>query len=523
MFKIKVKPAVEQALAAAFPLPKNSAKRALNKYTQTLAKLLHQAVLYGQTPAQRKLGTYSISLQRLANEGGQIGPKRLRVHAWLRANGLELVRTVIQGSNLTGRVSDVKLTDFADVEDDLAYVEECSCASTEREPIVDRQPYTTKSDEYHALQVDQASLRSYIQWLNEQANLLSDESKFRALQQARTILAMADSEGGYFHQRKKPSVFGRMYYEGLSIQNVNKELRRAILGDCWEYDIRSSVISWKMGFAQDDLDATGESISVRKAFQATTGYLEDKADFMRTIRHFIFMEGTNVPKELQTKLLKQAVTAISFGARATTLGWYDMSGSWTNPALVEIIKNQEERKRFLGDATIRKFIQEQNRLDEHIFGLFRRDAPEFLSKPFLLTPSGQVSKSKVLAFYYQHSETQVMDIVREVAARHGHKPLANVHDAVFFRNRLGVDLKSEIENEMQERTANPYWRLEATQLHAYRSISKDVLASEAEHRARIKEEERAAAGYQSPWSHGHTAGNPPDWQDSQKKVAQSEV
>ncbi len=177
-----------------------------------------------------------------------------------------------------------------------------------------------------------------------------------------------------------------------------------------------------------------------------------------------------------------------------------MSGAWTNPALVEIIKNKDERNRFLGDSTIRKFIQEQNFLDDYIFQSFKREAGDFLKSSFLLTPSGQVSKSKVLAFYYQQSDTQVMDVLREVAASHGLTPLANVHDAVFFRNKLSADLKSEIEFEMQERTANPYWRLEATQLHAYKSINKDVLAYEAEHRARIAEEERAAVGYKSPWS-----------------------
>lgn len=500
MFKISVNPAVEQALAEAFPSPKNSAKRAIYKYAHTLAKLLHQAVLYGQTPAQRKLGTYSISLQRLANEGGQIGPDRLRVHAWLRASGLELVRTVTQGSNRSGRVSEVKLTELVEVEDELASLELGNAEEWRTATEVYGTTDFMNLEDFHALAVDQASLRSYILWLTEDAKLLSHESKSQMLQQARTILATACSTGGWFYQRKKPSVFGRMYYEGLSIQNVNKELRRAILGNCWEYDIRSSVISWKMGFSKEALAAAEDTRAVRDAFQATTGYLEDKADFMRTMRHFVFLEGTNVPKELQAKLLKEAVTAISFGARATTTGWYDKSGSWTNPALVEIIKNPDERKRFLGDSTIRKFIQEQNVLDDYIFQTFKREAGDFLNSPFLLTPSGRVSKSKVLAFYYQQSESQVMNVLRDVAAKHDQIPIANVHDAVFFRKRLGAELKAEVEYEMQERTANLYWRLEATQLHAYQSISKDVLAYEAEHRARIAEEERAAVGYKSSWS-----------------------
>ena len=500
MIKITVRPEVEQALAAAFPQPKNSAKRALAKYVHTLETLVQQALLYGQNPAQQKLGTYSISLQRLANLGGQIGPKRKRVHAWLRENGFELVRTVTPGSNLTGRLSDVKFTANMTATVDTG-VENIDTGG----PVAGVFPVSNMTmhedpEQYDALEVDEKSLRSYIQWLTEDATKISDAEKLKTLTQARLILATAKADGGAYYQRKKPSVFGRMYYEGISIQNVSKELRRAILGDCWEYDIRSSVIAWKMGFAKQCLSSVQDSRDIREAFQATTGYLEDRADFMRTMRHFIFLEGSNVPKELQTKLLKQAVTAISFGARATTNGWYDMSGSWTNPALVEIIKNPEERSRFLADATIRKFIQEQNLLDDFIFEQFKRDAGDYLKSPHLLTPSGRVSKSKVLAFYYQHSETSAMNVLRDVAKKHGRMPLANIHDAVFFRKRLGGEIKSEIELAMQEHMGNSYFKIATTQLQGYTSISKEVLAYEAEHRAWIAEEEHLAAGYKSHWS-----------------------
>ena len=220
---------------------------------------------------------------------------------------------------------------------------------------------------------------------------------------------------------------------------------------------------------------------------------------MRTLRYFIFLEGGKVPPDMQRKLLKQAVTAISFGARAANAGWFNMAGQWANPALVEIIKNKDERQRFLGDLTIRKFIQEQNQLDEFIFDLFKREASDFLKQPYLQTPGGRVSKSKVLAFCYQHTETQVMDMVRELAAEHGRIPLASIHDAVFFRQRLGTELKSEIEAQVRGLTANSYWSLGAKQLQGYSCVSKDVLEYEAQHKRQIKDEEAMAVGYESPW------------------------
>jgi hypothetical protein len=502
VIRIEVRPEVERALSAEFPLPKNVARRALSKYVQVLEQLLTQAMMNGRTPEQVKLNTYSISLQRLANLGGQIGSDRKRVHAWLRDNGLELVRTVTQGSNLTGVVSTVKVTEMAILvpeTDDLTNKEMAITINRGSDDGIDEVD-TAQSQDIDWLEVDIKSLQAYIQWVTQQSKLISKEGQQRILMQASSILAVANSRGGKYPQIRNPSVFGRMYYEGLSIQNVNKELRRAILGDCWEYDIRSSVISWKMGFAKECLAALGSQQSIREAFTATTSYLEDREDFMRTVRHFIFLEGSNVPPDLQRKLLKQAVTAVSFGARATTTGWFNMAGQWTNPALVEILKNAEERQRFLGDLTIRKFIQEQNQLDDFIFDLFKREASDFLKQPYLQTPSGRASKSKVLAFYYQHSETQVMNIVRDVAARHDRRPLASVHDAVFFRQRLGSELKSEIEAVMREQTSNPYWSLGSKQLQGYLCASKEVLEYEAEHKRRIQLEEAMAAGYESPWS-----------------------
>jgi hypothetical protein len=501
VIRIEVRPNVERTLSEAFPVPKNSARRALGKYLKVLEKLLAQAMIYGRTPEQIKLNTYSISLQRLANQGGQIGPNRKRVHAWLRENDLELVHTVTPGSNLTGVVSTVELTELvslkfelqthSDTEEEGAGINS-HIEATQELDIVNK----AQSGNVDVLEVDMKSLKAYTHWVTEQCNMISEEEKKRTLLQARHVLAVASSNNGKYPQIRKPSVFGRMYYEGVSIQNVNKELRRAILGDCREYDIRSSVISWKMGFAQDCLAALGSQQPIRQAFAATTSYLEDREDFMRTVRHFIFLEGSYVPRDLQKKLLKQAVTAISFGARATSMGWVNMAGQWTNPALVEIIRNAQERQRFLGDPTIRKFIQEQNQLDDFIF---KREASDFLKEPYLQTPSGRVSKSKVLAFCYQHSETQVMDIVREMASRYGRTPLASIHDAVIFRQCLGVDLKSEIEAEIREKTANTYWRLDAKQLQGYTYVSKDVLEYEAQHRRRIQLEEQVAAGYASPW------------------------
>jgi len=187
-------------------------------------------------------------------------------------------------------------------------------------------------DYFDVLEVDIESLKSYILWIATEAKLLTLEKKQQALRQAKIILGVASVMNGNYLQRRKPSEFGRMYYEGVSVQNINKELRRAVLGDCWEYDIRSSVVAWKMGWAKSYIDSRGQGENLRRVFSATLGFLEDKADFMETVRYFTFEEDSPVPKDLQPKLLKQAFTAISFGARVSSVGWRH-SRATTNPEI----------------------------------------------------------------------------------------------------------------------------------------------------------------------------------------------
>ena len=119
-----------------------------------------------------------------------------------------------------------------------------------------------------------------------------------------------------------------------------------------------------------------------------------------------------------------------------------------------------------------------------------------LKLAYLQTHSGRVSKAKVLAYLYQHGETQVMDIVRATAAAHGRTPIANVHDAIFFKQRLGAELKAEVEWLMRAQTGNAYWHLTPKELRRYEARHQDVIAEEAAHKQRIAAEHARALSYE---------------------------
>lgn len=518
MIKLQVHPQVLAALVRAFPKPANP-QRALDKYTATLERLLFLSLQIPRNPEQSKLDLYAISLQKMAQQGGKIGPNKIRIHKWLKDQKLELVQAVTKGSNLTGRLSQVKLTDLVTMTNTLELEKEIAMDihnKTDREISAyltgddqanqalfdllypdydDRWTEEFILNQFDPIQVDARSLESYIVWLTTEATKLTKDKKAVALRQAQIVLASSNAFNGWYLQRKKTSDFGRMYYEGVSVQNVNKELRRAMLGNCWEYDIRSSVIAWKMGFAEQYLTSSGLEGDVGRTFPATLNYVEDKADFMRTVRLYVFDDHSKDAGEFHIKLLKQAFTAMSFGARLASSGWQDQSGHWNNPALVNILKNTHERNRFFNDRSVRAFIKEQNTLDDFLFKEFKIHHPDLVKLPCLLTHSGRLSKAKVLAYLYQHGETQVMDIVRAVAAKNERKPIANVHDAIFFKRRLGVELKSEIEWQMHSQTGNPYWHLTAKELKRYETRHFDAIAEDFAHKRRIAAEHAAALHY----------------------------
>jgi hypothetical protein len=507
MLQIQLDPIVLQTLQTHFP-KKNSAKRALDKYVTLLTNQFTLSVMHGRSAWMNSNDLYSISLHKQRNRGGQIGQHKIRLQNWLEDNDLELFSVSLLGTNMSKRLSVVKLTNLATLTNTVTVFKTPNEIETEnlrqqlddqsitneeffkkQYPEIGTLTETALNDMFDIVPIDMKSLRNYLHWVQHDASLIEAKKKLQIITQADTILRIAQHTNGFYFQRKKASDFGRQYYSGTSVQNVNKELRRAMLGHCWEYDIRSSVFAWKMGHARECYEILKTSESFNQCFSQTLLFLEDKKDFMATVRYYTFKEDSNVPRDLQDKLLKQAVTAISFGARRGTKGWRVSATEWSNPALVEIFRNNEERERFMNCPIIKKFISEQNTLDKFIYQTCREANPPFMSLPEVRTQCGVLSKAKVIAYLYQHFETQVMDVASEEIEKRGRKVLARIHDAIIIDKRLGVDNKIEIEEAMQKATSNPYWHLTPKELQPFeRPYSLDRVEIEA-HQERIREEE----------------------------------
>ena len=490
MKQITIDPVVLAKLKASYPRPRTSAERALRKYQLLLEDLLFKAHLRGRSNYEILFSLYSIPVADLTHKGPQIGHHKKRLHSWLQENNLELVHKVEPGSNLTGRVSLVKLTELVSYQDgssQIALTLQGVCSEQELDASLcndsnenantfaklyaDYYSYLSKPQRaavFDVAPVDIRSLQAYIHWLNIHATKLSP-GKIRAYtEQALLILSVAKHTGGHFPQRKKPSPFGRMYYAGISVQNVNKELRRAMLGDCWEYDIKASVIAWKQSFAREltwNLHPTKEC---SKLFWASIWYLERRNEFMHDVRNATFGKQCDLSIEYQNTLIKRAITAISFGARANVNGWREANGAWAQPSIAkDVLTHSQQRTNFFNCYTVQCFVKEQSMLDSYLANILKQERADIYFGE-LITRNVQPSKSKAVAFLYQHCETQVMQVAKSVLHKHGIEPIAQVHDAFIVRHRLAQSVREEIIAEMQIQTQNNYWHIRPQKLDGYK-------------------------------------------------------
>lgn len=483
---LTIDPQVLAALKVAFPKPPSSAQRQLDNYVRSLAQLLDDAVVAGL--GNHKTRVYTISLNVLQQEGGRIGPQKIRVHKWLQDNQLSLVDTFSKGTKIKGKksISSIMLTKrVTGVVDPLAqsgllngnvtlacvsaYLQSATLIQDPTQlsnlfPESKKDPSGLWMQAFHVAPIDLKSIQSFaVIALNDPS--LTRQEKLQITRQIEHIFSVAVVCSGNYPQRPKPSLFGRTYYTGLSVQNVSRTLRRAMLGDCWEYDMSSCAIAWKMGFARDYINQKAIGSSVQQEFPALLNFLTSKAGLYNRIRATLYPNAPASEHADQITQLKTAFTAIGFGARHSSAGyWYDATGDLQVNALFDTFDRDETTyQAFISCSDVVGFIDDNDKFDTFIFDWIKQTNPQLLNNPIVRTAK-RASQSKVLAFYFQHGESQVMNMVNDQVEQLGHKVLARIHDAIILRDQLDSADKLKIEQFIKASTKNPYWRLDEKQL-----------------------------------------------------------
>ncbi|NBT69595.1 MAG: hypothetical protein EBT78_17750 [Betaproteobacteria bacterium] len=513
MITLTFHPTVLSKLKAVMPKT-NKAELALAKYKDVLERKLDHSLLNMTTNMFKFFKHFLVSTHDFSLEVGQfaINGKKQYLHQWLELNDLELVHVVTTGL-IGSDVSTIRLTSLVTMTDAMDIKMLRQKIMNELDALLNDDTlspvdffyrvfpdFGTMSEaqlkaHYHFCPINIKSLQQYIVWLTHKANKLSEVDRQVLIRQANVILRIAQAGVGELPMLINASHFGRTYYRGINVQSVHKTLRNAMLGDCYGYDMRISVVSWKMGYARLCYAEMKAASSFESEFETSLAYLKDKQSFRESLMLATFGQSSHIAQEVQLDIVKQALTALSFGARLYRHGWIDFSGKACNPALVNIIKNPDARNRFIDCDVMREFIAEQDKLDVFIYNYHCGPGSPLMEDPELQTLSGRMSKSKLMSYLYQHAETEAMDAMRAELKHLGREVLASVHDAIFIRHKLNAYDKENIEVKMQQKTGISTWKLDVDEFKAYTSISAEVLADERAHKLFIAEQERLAAGY----------------------------
>jgi hypothetical protein len=499
MITLTVDPSVLANLAKSFT--QNSATKALQKYTAQLERLLAEAIMLGRSPYDRKLNLYSISVDELWQNGPRIGPKKSRLHKWLEDNDLALIKNVEVGNNINGMKSKVKLTKLAKATEvfaiektasdsyrllrDIDKIDQttiCSIAQNHYPDFsVEDWDNGTLRDVYDVVEVNRASLESYLYWVLNKTDKITDSKRQEYARHAQFVLTISKHFAGLFPQRKVKSDFGRTYYAGISIQNINKFLRRAIIAPACEYDVNTSVCAWKLGFACGNVDKRNRLQAIKDKHLSLYQYVSAKKEFIDSIRVDVFPGTAKKEHERQRKLIKSALTALSFGATLKVKGWTDASGVRCYPAISSVFgSNTAAAALFIKNDFVTAFQKDHDVIDSYLFAEFKKEHPEASKTPdFLKTERGRVSRSKVIAYLYQHYETTWMDEIRKfIAEKTKRKVLANIHDAIILDKKLSVDELTDLTQHIQTTQDNPFITLNRTVLDPFITETKRELAHE---------------------------------------------
>ena len=483
-------------LDKSFDLSESQKTRIINRYVNAIKDELHSK----EFKFYRNTDKFFVSLKNIGSKSRAMINKRQReMHTWFM-DYCPLFKIVTKGSNIDKRFTEISLYYKIDTLIDTLYNSTVNNEDFDQKTALEM----LYGEEHFAVlangddskvdftPVDLQSLRAYIENTetyiqNQRQYLKSTKSLEKRVRQAKRIYAIAHICNGEIIQIKSHSEFGRQFYQGPNLLTCHKDVRHAALGECVEYDINNSVYAWRLHEAKKIVKKHNAKIQ----FPCTVDYM-DRKDYIRlTIARDVYgRDGISDP--FKQKLIKQAFTAIGFGAQgsAEPVFWYDRLERKTL-ALNDIIRNPVERKAFMEHPFIDEFIQEQHLISKLIYKEYKDD---FKDVKVLLNSNGEVSEAKFIAFLYQHTETIVLnDALSHILKQN---LLLRCHDAFYLR-KVNVDDVKEIKYKLAK--AIPGLTLEKIEIQPWVKIDKrfkqELNDAEMEHRRLIAQEEQRAKEY----------------------------
>lgn len=487
MLKLELSPIVVNALMTAFPnYSKAKAELRLNKYVKTLERLMRRAKL-NKTSKRSKKMSYEFEATVLWDKTGQLGSEKIRIHQWLNENKLPLVINTKPNFKPTKELAVFKPTKYLTIKNESLLDLLSSMTAQARNHFLDNPSQddideindylsdfralspNEQSEKYDLAEIDIASVKNYLKKLADGQVFIDYSKQESDADIAEYILRIAQLNNGQLPQLKDKSDFGRNYYKNISVQNVSKRVREAFLGNSWEYDCRSCSASWKMAFAWEQYSSKKrQKVQFQESFSALTLYLEHKAEFFDEVIDQTYQAQYPYSHEFKTKVIKEAMTAIGFGAKLTLGLWQTSDGETKSSSLLEVFDGDLSLLgKFVNCTIVREYNDEQAILNKYIVNKFSRDAIWLaeMEASRIKRKRKPYKHNQKISWLFQHAETEMMNIVRNELQKLGKTVLANVHDAIVVRQRLTASELLAIEKIVRTITNVQYFALGETAYH----------------------------------------------------------
>lgn len=342
--------------------------------------------------------------------------------------------------------------------------------------------------EYELTKGPSGALRAKLEHNARQARLIAKVGQFTHEEVGEAVLPLIPSK----------SPFGRTYYKGLNIQSVSKQVRSAILGHHYQYDMNAAVFAIKL-FLYGVLNGGDNEIRGTMLGTQTRQYLAEKNHIRQRLARECF-EGIIVPKETALRSVKDALTAIGFGARTSGATWMGKNGQMEGTALTEVMKSPVARERFLADKWVQDFLAEQRVIEDAILENIKASEEWPAIQQIVASANkanGRVTRGGLLAYVYQQWETDIMDLAVGVLERNGIEVVARIHDAFIVRHKLSARIMDDIADAWDFRE---YMTLDCDEVREWvePSFKRALDTADADleaHRKLIEQSEQQAALY----------------------------
>lgn len=406
--------------------------------------------------SDEKLDFHNVSMDRIRRALGKFGPKGKQQDWWPVLDKLcPMIRVAALGNNYNKHLTKVETMFEYDWEQQYVW--------TIRETVENDPEAETK---YDWVDIDLENLGNYM--LSAYSDRMRDS--------AAKIFAVAEQfrindQWGRLPMLRKPAASGRMYYGGINLQNTPSAVRHAALGRHFAYDLRTSVFAWQVSMMRKLYGCDRNTAPPNTSY--TREYLADK-ERIRNQFGDCFKDSYMSPAKIK-ETVKQALTAISFGAR-TTAAYINEHNELEAHGLVGIIKHKASRDAFVKHPWMAAFLKEQDKIAQDIFDatsdMFEVGGVMEKYRDAVINQKKRIDKKRLLAFLYQRAESQAMaDIMRRVTDC---EPILWVHDGFCTRHRIPfADINYILEQDHCED-----WRLEETFHKGYRDPDEPKLTAE---------------------------------------------